>query len=788
MKLGRILIFFLLLFTAFFSPVLIPQKILSPGDGLSYYLPNFFSPFTLWEPLLMGGYPIFADPQAATFYPVSILVRAFGSYNFFIILAYVLGSSFLYAYVYSVTKSRFAGLTAGITYGLSGFMITRLAQASVVHAAAWAPLVIWSLEEIRVRSSWKFFVIGSIGTACCILGGHPQIYTYGLALAIAYLAIMGWFSASSKIKFYAQGIGMIGLGLCLSAIQLIPSLELANQSVRVKLSYTDFVSYSLPPKQIVHLLFPYLFGGSAPSFYGMDYFGDWNQYELAGYVGLLPLMLTCIALVRSERRLLAWFWFMVSVASFLSILGDATPMAKYLFHLPVFNKFRAQGRHFFEFTLAISIMAGLGFATIESRRASKRLIVSLVLASVAVLFMALSGIIYYANDLESLAFTRLGIDVQLVKLTNPALFTPLIIFFLAVIILVFSSLKPLSVLRTSLLIVMLVIDLGSYGWVEFAWRYCSIDKSQLQPSLSVVSLRELLDESNQRILPTQGVKDLFIPPNLSRLWYVSSASIYDPLILSRVSSLLDMTYWGEIADACTAEANRSLDIMSVRFISSPHQDIFLGSRRWSRVRDITNAAVFENLHALPRAWLVPTVQTLHPDEILQAIKTSRLPDGSWFDPTQLALVEDSMTFESQGHSITSELLLLKNTETALDIKTKTASPGFLILADTFYPGWKATIDGRETSIYRTNYVQRGVIVPEGEHLVRFVFNSPTLNTGLIFSLSALIILLAGVMSGWRRQSSPNAKLNRHKESTARSGLDKLFKGLAARFTALRQSD
>ena len=67
--------FFAVLYVVFFSPVLFSDRMLAPvGDALNYYLPNFCSGAALWEPLLQSGYPMAADPQAMSWYPISLLL------------------------------------------------------------------------------------------------------------------------------------------------------------------------------------------------------------------------------------------------------------------------------------------------------------------------------------------------------------------------------------------------------------------------------------------------------------------------------------------------------------------------------------------------------------------------------------------------------------------------------------------------------------------------------------------------------------------------------------------
>jgi uncharacterized membrane protein YfhO len=83
------------------------------------------------------------------------------------------------------------------------------------------------------------------------------------------------------------------------------------------------------------------------------------------------------------------------------------------------------------------------------------------------------------------------------------------------------------------------------------------------------------------------------------------------------------------------------------------------------------------------------------------------------------------------------------------IQTQSSTAAFLVLSDAFYPGWQATIDGKPTPIYQTNYIQRGLSVPAGEHLVEYRFEPLSLRYG------AGITLLSGVASAycwwdWRR--------------------------------------
>src|SRR6266849_7674527 len=256
-----VIAFYALVFVAFFFPAIYQGHLLAVGgDGLYLYLPNFYSHKVLWDTLLFSGFPMMADPQVMTWYPPAFLLSLFpGSWNVFMILAYIAGSSLMYGYVHTLTRSRLAALTSGLIFGLSGFMMAHLGHAVIIHAAAWIPLILWALERLRQQPTVKWLVIGSVAVTLSFLGGHSQIYFYGLILSAAYAIVLGWSAPIGRWRYYAAALLMSILGISLAAIQIIPTVELLGQSARVGYSFQDFVSHSLPPRQALTMIFPAVF-------------------------------------------------------------------------------------------------------------------------------------------------------------------------------------------------------------------------------------------------------------------------------------------------------------------------------------------------------------------------------------------------------------------------------------------------------------------------------------------------------------------------------------------------
>jgi uncharacterized membrane protein YfhO len=77
---------------------------------------------------------------------------------------------------------------------------------------------------------------------------------------------------------------------------------------------------------------------------------------------------------------------------------------------------------------------------------------------------------------------------------------------------------------------------------------------------------------------------------------------------------------------------------------------------------------------------------------------------------------------------------------------------FLVLSDTYYPGWRASIDGVPVPLYRTNACIRGVALPAGTHEVRFAFEPVSFRVGAGLSLASLSVLAVVLFRG-RSQSA-----------------------------------
>lgn len=164
--------------------------------------------------------------------------------------------------------------------------------------------------------------------------------------------------------------------------------------------------------------------------------------------------------------------------------------------------------------------------------------------------------------------------------------------------------------------------------------------------------------------------------------------------------------------------------------------------RWKRIAELGDVAVFENAHALPRAWLAANEMVATSETQLEIIRSGKAPDGRPWNPLETALIESSagLTFEKGSDAAASAAIKLF-TPNRIKVETQSASPAILVLSENHYPGWLARIDGRSVPILRVNYNQRGIAVPGGNHMVTFIYRPRSILVGLGISLFTLAILL-----------------------------------------------
>jgi hypothetical protein len=762
-------LFYLFVFAILFSPVIFTGHFLAPDDGFVQNLPNFFGRRSLWSLSIYSGYPLLADPLVQYFYPLPLLLSHVPQgWNIYILTGYVFSGSFLYLYLRMLTKSAFASLLGGLFYCMSGYLLCETLHVHVVQTAMWfaAMLTIFEYMARDLHKSAKAFVLGALALCLCTLNGHLQTLAYLLGVMTLYVPVraLSLPAKGAKIKYVLACYSILATGLLLSAMQLLPTAELAKFSARSLFTFQDFLTYDMHPLEALGVFLPFLFGGAPDGIISQPYFASFICPLGFVYLGYVPIFLSLAVLFSFFGNRLVIFWAIVGIVTFLLAFGDFTPLAWILYHLPPFGSFRCLHRILLVTALANSVLAGLAVSALQKGiLPGKRLTLST--ATIVCAFIGLLVTVSTIHDVLAGQATKYGVkNLGVLPWNNPAIGASTILFIFSLGAIIAFASRPGRSWTKILITTLAIVDLALLGWYAQGgqWRLRSAEYNKIEAPLTAQKYVPLANQNYNRILAVRGGSGTLdeLPNNLCRLWNVPSASGYEPLMLARYGNLLNISEGGFLFPSWQYSASdRSFDLLSIKYATTELGDARLeklvdknGASAWHKVENLGTACIHENTRLMPRCWLVDQVQKHSESEILKAIKTSRLPDGQFFDPALLALTEEDIDFQSDANAATigadqkikADLIkIITLSDNYIKVEIKSKNTAVLILSDIYYPCWNVYVDDKPTKIFRVDYLLRGLVIPKGQHTVEFKLHSSSLNWGFAVSALALILLIGG---------------------------------------------
>jgi hypothetical protein len=357
----------------YFQSMILLSKVPLLSDIRSYYYPawTYFShalrsgsvPF--WCPGIYCGFPLIADSEMGLFYPLNLLLFRLpttAGFNYSLVLHYLLGGWFTYAYCRRLRLSRSASLFAAVPFVMGGFLLSHMVHPNVVATAAWMPLFLYCLEGALGERRMSFFAAAGGVLGLQFLSGFLMIPLMEVILSFFYVLFYPRRPGESRggyLLFSLGGLALaVGLGTGLGMVQNLPSYQLVQNSYRAG-GLNEQVSNmgNLPPAQLAGLVFPRAFGrGVAMG----GYYGAWTFEETYGYIGLLPLLFAPAALLRPRRWHAVLFTWVAAVSLLLS-LGNQGLLWPLLHALPGFSVLKGASRFLLTLNLAVAVLGGIGF-------------------------------------------------------------------------------------------------------------------------------------------------------------------------------------------------------------------------------------------------------------------------------------------------------------------------------------------------------------------------------------------------------------------------------------------
>lgn len=752
---------------AVFGARLDGRRLMAPADGYQHYLPlHILAARTwraggvpVWNPYGFSGYPLMAVNQAAVFYPPNLLflwLTPAVANNAVVVINFLVAGLGAFLLARRLCDDDMGAVTAGLSFGLCGFMFAHIGHQSMIASISWMPWALYGYELVLERLTPGRLLVAGGALAMSVIAGHGQMFFLVLGVLGLYataLTALQWREVRIRPLVLAALVGLAGAGL--GAVQLFPTAAILQATARSRLGYDEATTYSMPLSHLPLLTFPYLFGLGHPSApFSAIYRGTWNLTELSGYPGNAALVLAAAGLgaARRDRRVLALLF--VGGVTFVIALGSSTPAGPFVHRIPVYGQFRAWARYLAAVDLVVALLAAHGVARLRAGAAGVRPAAIAAALSICGLAAALALGVDRIPAFQQFAVS--GTPRQL------ALLLPTLAALAAATVCVLARWSP----RTAAGVVAAVVALDAvvcFGWFG-EWRSSSPGRARMRTEMSA------------RTVPGSGpVPDaaggidryLFVGGDVGALpQYVDvtdvkgllSANGFDPLSPRDYLEALDMTYFGVVTrpQRLWAPDSAILDLLRVSVVLDDTVSVHpsgppgaaLGT---GQPLPGTKLVRYERAPALPDAFLVGEVRHLPRPDVLAAID-GRRP----FRPAATALVEkrcgrcEGMT--APGPAGQASASWLDTSQVRVDVRADRQA--MLVVSQAWYPGWRASVDGHASPVVRVDGLVQGVPVPAGHHRVALRYVAPGLAAGAAVSVLSLAGLAGAAAVGRARRRRP----------------------------------
>lgn len=706
----------------------------------------------LWNPYAFCGTPFLANLQSTVLYPLNLLFLITGARHGFgvsAILHLTLGGLFMYAFLRTLALARPAALLGALILMFNGFTVSWLEFPTMsLWVFMWLPAVLLAYERsLRTpRSVWP--LLCALAVAMQFLGGHLQISAYVILAFILYAVariISREERAVSRPLAAAIGLGSLAVGLALAAGQLLPTLELAQQTGRAPHAAAEVARTAFPLSHFILYLVPNFFGN--PVHY--NYWGNFrdptaiNFFETACYVGVLPLLLAVWAL-RRWREQTALFFTLLAIFALLVAVGS--PLYRLLYYLtPGFRQLAGVARVLCLAAFGLAGLAAVGLDDLLSAEAPRSPRSPLLAAFSFALVVALA-VAFVWPALQITEFREAFPDFP-PYLTKQILFFFLLAAAAGAVVTLRARLRIGVTFASAACIGLVAFDLFAFGigfnpYVDSRMAYPETD-----------SIRWLKDNVGHHRIASLASNGLdWMAHNSPMIFGLRDIHGSDSL---RVRRSFELVSGPQLDQANYPESNSPLlDALGVKYLMARQQ---IGEG-WRLIQD-AEVPIYENLEALPRAYLAydfylgseaEGMAALAPadDQARQAVLH---PDEFGIG---LARQEKCGPVDPEG-----EVRFLRDGPNKVLLEAKSRYHAFLVLTDSYYPGWRAWVQDSEEPVIRANYAFRGVPIRSGRREVTFRYDPASFRIGAFISLLALAALSAAALALHRlrpRSTSPTA--------------------------------
>ena len=757
--------------------------------------------FPRWAPLLLGGTPFLeALSGGDSLYPPSLLLllllEPYRALGWKLVVHYAAAGFFMFGWARSLGASRAGALLGGTAYLLAPYFVSLVhpGHDGKIFVTALAPLLFWAVERHFSRASLGTFAGIALVIGLVISTTHFQMayFLFGaVGLYAIFRAVTIWRGvegpthtmavprpeasggagpsatatdgdsrARTRIAAlrFAGFLGAAVAGGALAAGQLVPAVEYVTeysrrvQTTREAAGETGVAwssSWSLHPEETLALVLPEFAGNNAGG-------ADWAEGTYWGRnvtrdnhpsAGLVVLLLAAVAVVTRRRRPLEWFFVGLAALALLFALGAHTPVWRLFYELvPGIRLFRAPDQVMFLFVLPAATLAALGVDRVlrlPDVEPPQRAGVFRTLWAGCALMGGLA-LLAATGALTSLWTSVIYPGADAARLDRLAQLEPFIA-------------------RGAGIGLVLAIATAGVAWARARGRLAAgaavaglvllVAADELRvsgPFIQVIDFEEwaapdgfhqaILEREAEagepyRLLSFRAAGQDVMPA----LHGIELAGGHHPNDLSRYRELIGMVGSGVPQNLLDEDIRR---LLNVRYLLWPEYQAggaFGPPEQVVAQSRLQSGQPYETLYVeadLPRARLVGGA-TVRPDEEAVGYMLSEA-----FDPEREVVLPEPPPMELDGAPAEGSVQWLERTPNELRLSVNSERPALLVIADNWFPAWRATVDGAEAPVLRAYHSLRAVPVPAGSHDVELRYDSTVVKLSLWVSLLVLVALAA----------------------------------------------
>jgi hypothetical protein len=720
--------------------------------------------FPLWNPYLFGGMPYIAAMHGDIFYPTFLLRMVLPTdvaMTWGFIIHVFLAGLFTFGFLRVLGYGFYGALIGGIAYMMSGQIASYVSPGhdGKLFVSALFPLALWFLHRgMREGKNWTWGAF-ALTIGLCVLAPHPQLLQYTLLACGAYALFLAFSSVDGQniprptaLRRLAAALGAVIVGMAIGAVQFLAVREYVSWSPRAGglADYSVATSYAWPPEELLNAYLPQ-FSGLLNNYWGRN-----GIHLHSDYVGAVVLIFAGAAFfgLRSDsRRKQIIFWSVTLLVTVLWSLGGATPF----YHIPYAiipgtKYFRAPATIFFIGTLAISILACAGAERFLEGKIKRKYLIGWLIAAGVIALLASTGALTsfaatFADDRELDAVRANGGSLIAGAWRSFA-------FVALAVALGLATLRRGISTRTAAwgLAALMALDLWSVE--RLYWMFSP-------PAKVVYASDPIVDVLKAESQPVRVLAAPFEHPAQPDAFLTG-----DALMTHRIRNVLGYhgNQIGRYNELTGGGSNPQqlfnpnvLQLTNTKYLLTNIPEIHFLPNFVLAKGPVRNASgdvlyLYRLNAANPYSWLTPVAVKAPDDQVLATILNPR------FEVTRAALFDTSAKVRATAGvqtlpppvSVTTTVSHYEPGSVTIDLSAPAPAGASLIVSENYYPGWKATVDGKPAAIGRADFTFIGVELPDGARRVHLDFTSPSYERGKVITWIAILLgfLLLGA-GAWR---------------------------------------